>query len=132
MTGLLVLLISALAQAQLTIDITKGVSGSGIPIVIAPFGGGAPEDIAAVIAADLDLRYLYRNQLLTALDDARAEWKYQTQQQQQQQQQSSVDWTELVHLLKQAQMACQQWFDFIDERDVQEAIKVVDLEWEKK
>ena len=88
-------------------------------------------DVTAVIAADLDLRYLYRNQLLTALDDARAEWKYQTQQQQQQQQ-SSVDWTELVHLLKQAQMACQQWFDFIDERDVQEAIKVVDLEWEKK
>ena len=52
-TGLLVLLISALAQAQLTIDITKGVSGSGIPIVITPFGGGAPEDIAGVIAANL-------------------------------------------------------------------------------
>ncbi len=54
MTGLLFLLLSSLlAHAQLTIDITKGVSGSGIPIVIAPFGGGAPEDIAAVIAADL-------------------------------------------------------------------------------
>jgi len=53
MTGLLFLLMSALAQAQLTIDITKGVSGSGIPIVIAPFGGGAPEDIAGTIAANL-------------------------------------------------------------------------------
>lgn len=53
-TGFMVLLLgSVLAQAQLTIDITKGVSGNGIPIVIAPFTGGAPEDIAGTITADL-------------------------------------------------------------------------------
>jgi TolB protein len=37
----------------LTIDITKGIEGSGIPIAIAPFRGGAPEDIAGIIASDL-------------------------------------------------------------------------------
>jgi TolB protein len=37
----------------LTIDITKGIEGSGIPIAIAPFRGSAPEDIAGIIASDL-------------------------------------------------------------------------------
>jgi TolB protein len=42
-----------LARAELTIDITKGIEGSGIPIAIAPFGGGAPENIAGIVASDL-------------------------------------------------------------------------------
>ncbi len=50
---LILLLASGLAHAQLTIDITKGIEGKGIPIAIAPFGGGAPEDIAGIIAANL-------------------------------------------------------------------------------
>jgi len=51
---LLVLLLGGgLAHAQLTIDITKGIEGSGIPIAIAPFRGSAPEDIAGIIASDL-------------------------------------------------------------------------------
>lgn len=50
---LVLLLAGSLAHAQLTIDITKGIEGSGIPIAIAPFGGGAPADIAGIIAADL-------------------------------------------------------------------------------
>ena len=50
---LTLLLSSSLAHAQLTIDITKGIEGSGIPIAIAPFSGGAPEDIAGIIATDL-------------------------------------------------------------------------------
>ena len=41
------------AHAQITLDITKGVGGSGIPIAIAPFGGNAPENIAGIVAADL-------------------------------------------------------------------------------
>ena len=41
------------AHAQITLDITKGVEGSGIPIAIAPFGGSAPENIAGIVAADL-------------------------------------------------------------------------------
>lgn len=41
-----------LAHAQITLDITKGASGAGIPITIAPFGGTS-EDIAGIIASDL-------------------------------------------------------------------------------
>lgn len=41
------------AHAQIALDITKGVGGSGIPIAIAPFGGSAPENIAGIVAADL-------------------------------------------------------------------------------
>ena len=40
-------------QAQINLDITKKVEGGGIPVAIAPFGGGAPEDFAGIIAADL-------------------------------------------------------------------------------
>lgn len=55
LVGLIALLLTGcLALAQpLTIDITKGIEGSGIPIAITPFGGGAPEDIAGIIASDL-------------------------------------------------------------------------------
>ncbi len=53
--GLLLLIgMSHFAQAQINLDITKKVEGSGIPIAIAPFGGGAPEDFAGIIAADLE------------------------------------------------------------------------------
>jgi len=53
--GALMLLfgVGSFARAELTIDVTKGIEGGGIPIAIAPFGGGAPEDIAGTIAADL-------------------------------------------------------------------------------
>jgi len=47
------LLMGGLAHAQLTIDITKGIEGKGIPVAITPFGGGAPTDIAGIIAANL-------------------------------------------------------------------------------
>lgn len=78
-------------------------------------------DVTAVVTADLDLRYLYRNQVLTALDDARAEWLYQ-------QDHELVNVHELVDILQQAQKACDQWFRFIDERDVQEVMAVVEME----
>ena len=45
--------IAGLSRAQINLDITKGVEGGGIPIAIAPFGGGAPEDIAGIVASDL-------------------------------------------------------------------------------
>ncbi len=51
--GFLMLLCVGMAQAQQTIDITKGIEGSGIPIAIAPFGGGAPVDIAGIVANNL-------------------------------------------------------------------------------
>lgn len=49
----LLLGVGPLARAELTIDVSKGIEGSGIPIAISPFGGGAPENIAGVIASDL-------------------------------------------------------------------------------
>lgn len=53
-TGLLLLLGAAsLAQAQINLDISKTADSGGIPVAIAPFTGGAPEDIAAIIASDL-------------------------------------------------------------------------------
>lgn len=56
-TWLAVLLIGVLsfatAHAQISLDITKGVGGRGIPIAIVPFGGQAPVDIASIVAADL-------------------------------------------------------------------------------
>jgi hypothetical protein len=81
-------------------------------------------DVKAVVTADLDLRYLYRNQILTSWEDARAEWRYQTTQ-------TQPDWKEVVDILKQAQMACNRWFDFIDEKDIEDAMKVVDQEWKR-
>jgi TolB protein len=46
-----------MARAELTIEITQGVEGA-VPVAVVPFGTGAnrstpPEDVAAIIAADL-------------------------------------------------------------------------------
>ena len=40
------------ATAGLTIEITEGAEGA-LPIAVVPFGGSAPEDVAAIIASDL-------------------------------------------------------------------------------
>ncbi|MGR8934909.1 MAG: Tol-Pal system beta propeller repeat protein TolB [Gammaproteobacteria bacterium] len=45
-------LFSAAVQAELTIEITKGIE-SAIPVAVVPFGGDAPVDMAQVINADL-------------------------------------------------------------------------------
>lgn len=45
--------IGSLARAELTIDVTKGIEGGGIPVAIAPFSGGAPEDMSGIIGSDL-------------------------------------------------------------------------------
>jgi hypothetical protein len=75
-------------------------------------------DVTSVIRSDLDLRDLYRNQVLTAVDDARAELKYQLQQE-------SLDLSELVALLSEAQTSCNKWFDFVPENDAREAMERV-------
>lgn len=56
LTGLL-LVLPALANAALTIEITQGIDGA-VPIAVVPFGHDAnryrpPEDVSAIIAADL-------------------------------------------------------------------------------
>ena len=53
----LLLLLGSTAQAALTIEITQGVEGA-LPIAVVPFGwsgdtGTAPENVAAIISADL-------------------------------------------------------------------------------
>ena len=75
-------------------------------------------DVKTVITSDMGSRYLLRNDILTALDDARAELKYQMKQ-------SKVDSTELLALLITAQSACNKWFDLIDEKDTLAAIHIV-------
>jgi len=53
--GVLLLCLTAAARAELTIEITGG-GETAIPIAVAPFAGSAtavPEDIAAIVSADL-------------------------------------------------------------------------------
>jgi len=45
--------VTGLVHAQINLDITKKVESGSTPIAIAPFSGGAPEDIAGIIASDL-------------------------------------------------------------------------------
>lgn len=53
-TLLLLIGISQVAHAQINLDITKKAQGGGgIPVLINPFGGGAQENIAGIIANDL-------------------------------------------------------------------------------
>jgi len=61
---------------------------------------------------------LYRNELLTVMEQARSELDYQLSL-------SQASTEDLLPLLRQAQDACNQWFAFIDERDVEEAIAAV-------
>ncbi len=76
-------------------------------------------DIQSVIVSDLDLRDLVRNQILDAYDDVRAELQYQLKNNE------DFDATELRELLLRAQKECNEWFGFIEDSDVQEAMDVV-------
>lgn len=76
--------------------------------------------LTAVITSDLDLRDLYRNQFLTAIEDAKAEAAYQVKQSPE-----SVEIDDVVDLMKQASTAFGNWFDLIDSTDVREAIEAV-------
>ena len=71
-----------------------------------------------VIRSDLDARDLYRNAVQTALDDATAEFVYQ-------QKNGYEDVSELVGLLKDARVAIDKWFSFIDDEDIREVLEVV-------
>mmetsp|Transcript_20205 Transcript_20205/g.30625 ORF Transcript_20205/g.30625 Transcript_20205/m.30625 type:complete len:346 (-) Transcript_20205:84-1121(-) len=75
-----------------------------------------------VIRSDLDTRDLYRNQVQTALDDAKAEYLYQKRESGDDA--SKFDFTELLGILKQAQIAIDKWFNFIPKRDVQSALEL--------
>ncbi|KAG7343230.1 hypothetical protein IV203_021175 [Nitzschia inconspicua] len=78
-----------------------------------------------VIVSDLDLRDLYRNQMLTALDDVYAEVQYQLKQGMNG---NGLEVTNTIDLMDQAHGACNKWFDMIDKRDVEEAQLMVQKE----
>jgi len=85
-------------------------------------------DVKIVIASDMGLRYLLRNDILTACDDARAELKYQLTKQTDADSAETVYGQELLDLLLVAQSACSKWFDLIDEKNVKEALFIVSRE----
>jgi hypothetical protein len=79
-------------------------------------------DVTSVIRSDLDLRDLYRNQVLTKIDDSKAELEYQLKNE------SEVDASELVTLLSEAQSFCNMWFEFVPEKDAKQAMEKVQSE----
>lgn len=83
-------------------------------------------DIQSVIVSDLDLRDLIRNQILDAYDDVRAEIQYQLRRCNDNMEEFDV--IELHELLTRAQRECNQWFSFVDENDVMQAMEVVTAE----
>jgi hypothetical protein len=68
-------------------------------------------DINQVVTSDLDLRYLYRNQVLTNMDDVVAEL----------QRDEECDLPEVIQLLETATASMRQWLDLIDPNDVKAA-----------
>jgi len=92
-------------------------------------------DVRSVIASDMGLRYLLRNDVLTACDDARAELKYLVKLQEEgggskekKDEEVKVDGKDLLELLLGAQKALGQWFDLIEEKDVLAAMDIVKRE----
>lgn len=75
-------------------------------------------NVNAVVVSDLDLRDLYRNQVLNNMDDARAEIDYQLR---------TLDFNveDILTCLRLAQSSCQDWFNLIPKSDVEEALKLV-------
>jgi hypothetical protein len=73
-------------------------------------------DVTSVIRSDLDLRDLYRNQVLTKIDDSKAELEYQLKTE------SEFDASDLVTLLGEAQSFCNMWFEFVPEKDAKQAM----------
>lgn len=95
---------------------------------------GQLPDVSSVIQSDLDLRDLYRNQILTALDDAKAELLYQSKnwdEMAKEEDTISLDTTDLVGFLKEAQDYCDKWFEFVPQNELNAAIDVVMAEKSK-
>lgn len=79
-------------------------------------------DVKQVISADLDLRDLYRNEVITNVDEARAELRYQINQFERN---NAFDCEEIRRLLESAKDACDCWFNLIAEEDVKEAEHII-------
>jgi hypothetical protein len=83
-------------------------------------------DVKQVITSDMGMRYLYRNQILTSMDDVQAELVYQMKLAVSRK--DEVDGKELLNLLEGAQRGCDRWFGLIDPNDVREAFETVAAE----
>jgi len=77
-------------------------------------------DVTSVIRSDLDLRDLYRNQVLTYMDDAKAELEYQLKKSGE-----PFDASDLLSVLIDAQSSCSEWFKFVPENDAKDALSIV-------
>jgi hypothetical protein len=76
-----------------------------------------PDLLTQVVPSDMDLRDLYRNAVLTAVQEARAELRYQINKTSQE----TLDLTDMLQSLRQAQEALNQWFAFIDPKEIADA-----------
>jgi hypothetical protein len=79
--------------------------------------------VGDVIRSDLDARDLYRNQVQTALDDAKAEFLYQKRLCDGDA--LKFDVQELVILLDTAKRAADSWFSFVPDQDITRALEMV-------
>ncbi len=68
LAGLFALLLALPARAVLQIDITQGMEGA-LPVAVVPFGGGAPEDIAQIVSADLERSGQFQTLAPTAMPE---------------------------------------------------------------
>ena len=75
-------------------------------------------DVNAVVVSDLDLRDLYRNQILENVENAKAEVAYQRKT-------GRIDAGEILACLLAAQDATNEWFGFIPKEDTEAALKDV-------
>jgi hypothetical protein len=81
-------------------------------------------DIKSVIVSDLDLRDLVRNQVLDAYDDVKYELKYQVTKYNE----KGLEFDgsgDLKSALLKAKKECDEWFSFISDEDVKEAMDTV-------
>ena len=78
--------------------------------------------LTAVITSDLDRRDLFRNQFLTAVEDACAEVKYQAKQNTE-----DIDVSDIIDLMNEASVALENWFILVPQRDVKETKTALQL-----
>lgn len=84
-------------------------------------------ELKQVVTSDMGMRYLYRNQILTSVDDVKAEFRYQLTLLVEDKY-DELDFKELSRLLLEAQNSCDRWFSLIDPADVEAAILTVQNE----
>eukprot|EP00536_Pseudo-nitzschia_multiseries_P006374 jgi/Psemu1/192945/e_gw1.134.16.1 len=79
-------------------------------------------DVKQVITSDMGMRYLYRNQVLTAMDDVKAELEFQLRQVEKE---GIFDGDDLFDLLVVARTAMERWLSLAPPEDVKEAMELV-------